>query len=199
LVSVAQIRGGYQKGEVSREGSDIRRLIPVAVLIIIAGSMAMGEIKIENPKHLDVPEQKARVLLKLACQAVVNELHLSERADWDFNLRLVLGGKDEGYVIDQPSGLATVYLERWDEAKFTAAAVKLAVQKSIDERHEEQIIREVLRRSDQIAPVSAKRLRETTVPAMTPTIHEDSGCWDAIVDASQRSVVCEPLDQVHRR
>jgi hypothetical protein len=199
LASVAQIRGGYQNGEFSCEVLDVKRLIPLAVLIIVTGSMAAGEIKIENPKHLDVPEQKARVLLKLACQAVVNELHLSGRSNADFDLRLVIGGADEGYVIDQASGMPTIYLRQWDETKFTTAALKLAVQKSIDRAHEERMIPDVLRRSDQIAPISVNRLQNAGVSSTAPMSREDLGCLNEIVDASKPSVRCGPLAPIQRR
>src|ERR1700747_1210691 len=98
-----------------------------AILIVLANSLAFAELTIDNPKHLDVPEEKARVLLRLACRAIAKEFHSREQLKAEVDFRLVLGEKDERYGINEQTGGSTLYLQEWNETKFTTAAIRLAM------------------------------------------------------------------------
>ncbi|MGH9544358.1 MAG: hypothetical protein ACRD23_04000 [Terriglobales bacterium] len=167
-------------------------IISGAALFLLANSMALSQLAIDNPKHLDLPEEKARVLLRLASRAVATELHSRQAPKAEIDLRLVLGGKDEHYGIDEETGIPTLYLQQWNERKFTTAAVRFAVQKSIDRDGEERMIADILRRSEQVGPISADRLRGTGAPHKSVLGPETRGCANEIRDASQRDIGCVP-------
>jgi hypothetical protein len=170
-----------------------------ALLIVIANSLAFAELTIDNPKHLDVPEDKARVLLRLACRAVVKELHSREQSKADLDLRLVLGEKEEHYEIDE-HGVSTLYLRQWNETKFATAALRLAVQNSIDRNREKRMILDILQRSGQIAAILANQLRGSNIsPSSQAGMGEEHSCLDGIRNAGQRDISCGPSNQVPRR
>ncbi len=167
-------------------------LTSAAVLIIFANSLTFAQLTIDNPKHLDVPEEKGRVLLRLAWQAVAKEFHSSEQSMREFDFRLVLGEKDERYGLDEPTGVPTLYLQQWNETKFTAAAIRLAVQKSIDRKREQQMISDILQRSEQIVSIPASKLRVVDVFPNSPAGHAVQGCLSEIRDAARREIRCGP-------
>ena len=105
----------------------MRPPISGVALFLLVNSLTFAQLAIDNPKHLDVPEEKARVLLKMACRAVATEFHSRERSKAEFDLRLVLGERDEHYGFDEQTGIPTLYLQQWDETKFTNAAIRFAV------------------------------------------------------------------------
>jgi len=174
-------------------------LIAGTALFLLANSLAFAELAIDNPKHLDVPEEKARILLRLACRAVATEFHLREPAKTDFDLRLVLGEKDERHGFDEQTGVPTLYLQQWNEVKFTSAAIRFAVQKSVNHNREERMISEILRRSDQISSIPANQLRGADVPQKSDLGQEKQGCLSGIRDASQRDIGCGPVAGVPHR
>lgn len=169
-------------------------IISGALLIVLANSLAFANLTIDNPRHLDVPEQKARVLLRLAHRAIAQEFHSREQLKAEFDFRLVLGEKDERYEIDEHTGVPTLYLQQWNEAKFTTAAVRLAVQKSIDRNREERLIFDILRRSEQIMTMPANKLRPDV--SRQSRSGQEQGCRGAIRDAAQRDIQCGPLTQL---
>jgi hypothetical protein len=170
-----------------------------ALLIVFANSLAFAELTIDNPRHLAVPEEKARVLLRLACRAIAKEFHSREQSKAELDFRLVLGEKDEYYGIDEHTGVPTVYLQQWNETKFTSAAIRLAVQKSIDRNREERMIFDILQHSEQIVAIPANKLRGADVSRRSQAGEEEQGCLGRIRDASQRDIRCGPLTQVPGR
>jgi len=171
-----------------------------AILIVLANSLAFAELTIDNPKHLDVPEEKARVLLRLACRAIAKEFHSREQLKAEFDFRLVLGEKDERYGINEQTGGSTLYLQEWNETKFTTAAIRLAMQKSIDRTREERMIFDILHRSEQVVSIPAnKLLGDAGVSRKSQAGQEEQGCPRGIRDASQRDIRCGPLGQVPGR
>ncbi len=166
------------------------------LLIVLANSLAFAELTIDNPRHLDVPEEKARVLLRLAWRAIAKEFHSHEQSKAEFDFRLVLGEKDEHYEIDEHTGVPTLYLQQWNETKFTTAAVRLAVQKSIDRNREERLIFDILQRSERIVTMPANKLRGADVSRTSQAGQEGRSCLGGIRDASQRDIRCGPLTQI---
>jgi hypothetical protein len=62
--------------------------------------LGIAQLTIANPKHLDSPEHRARVLLSETCRVVANEFHVHHSPDLEYSLTLVLGEKNDGYGID---------------------------------------------------------------------------------------------------
>ena len=177
----------------------MRSLSSVAALLVLANSLALAELTIDNPQHVDVPEEKARVLLRLASRAIAKEFHLREQSKTELDLRLVLGEKDERYGIDQESGIPTLYLQQWNETKFASAAVRLAVQKSVDRHREEQMVTDILQRSEQIVAIPANKLRGADLSPRRPLLRDEQPCITGIRDASEKEVLCNPLPPIRRR
>lgn len=171
----------------------MRPFISGVAFFLLANSLAFAQLTIDNPKHLDVSEEKAGVLLKMACRAVATEFHLRERSKSEFGLRLVLGEKDEHYGFDEQTGTPTLYLQQWDEIKFTSASIRFAVQRSIARTREEQMISEILRRSARVAPITPNQLRSAGAPGKSELSQEKEDCPGAIRDASKRDIRCNSL------
>ena len=177
----------------------MRPLISGVALFLLVNSLTFAQLAIDNPKHLEVPEEKALVLLKMACRAVATEFHLNERSKAEFDLRLVLGEKDERYGFDEQTGVPTLYLQQWDETKFTSSAIRFAVQQSIARNREEQMISEILRRSGQVVSIPANRLRGADALRKSDIGQEKQSCLSGIRDASQRDIRCNSLAGVPNR
>ena len=160
-------------------------------LLLLANSVVSAQLVVENPKHLKIPEDQVRVLLRMSCQAVANELHLRNKLD--FGLRLVLGEKDEHFGLDEKTGTPTLFLREWNAEKFTSAAMRFAVQRSIDSHRQEQIIVEVLRRSKQITPVSATELHGFVGSPKAQAIQDRNDCLSGIADDGVREVQCNTV------
>lgn len=167
----------------------MRSILSGAALCLLASSLAFAQLVIDNPKHLDVPEEKARVLWRLASRAVAREFH-SVESKGKFDFRLVLGEKDERYGIDEKSGVSTLYLQQWDETKFAIAAIRLAVQKSIDRNREQRMISDILQRSERIVSTPANTLYGVNVLPQSHPGRAEQGCLSGIRDATQRDIRC---------
>ena len=178
----------YAKFVLKEKALDWSRL---AIFLLLANSAVSAQLVVENPKHLPIPEDQARVLLRMSCQAVANELHLRNKLD--FGLRLVLGEKDEHFGLDEKTGTRTLLLREWNAEKFTSAAMRFAVQLSIDSHRQEQMIAEVLRRSKQILPVSATELHGFVGSPKAPAIQDRNDCLSGIADAGVREVQCNTV------
>jgi hypothetical protein len=165
-------------------------LIAGTALFLFANSLAFAQLTIDNPKHLDVPQEKAKVLLRLACRTVAKEFHSREQSKVEFDFRLVLGEKEERYGIDDKTGVPTLYLQQWNETKFATAAIRLAVQKSVDRNREERMISDILQRSEQIVSIPANKLRGVDVVTRSQAGQVQQGCLGGIRDASQRDIPC---------
>ena len=113
---------------------------------------------------LKVPEDQARLLLPISCRAVADELHLRESSLTEMDMHIILGEKEEGFGYAEHSGVPTLFLREWDERKFVTAALSFAVQKSINQHRQEQIIADILHRYRQIGPISADHLHNSVAP-----------------------------------
>ena len=167
-------------------------VIAVGLFVMAVGPSSRAQLAIENPGHLQVPEQKASLLLNTACRVVAEKFRISNPADHLLSLKLVLGSKDEHYIADADKDAYTLFLERWDENKFTLAVTNLAIQRFVVHDRLASLVSEILRRSDQVAPVAAAQLRGSriTVPRLAG---QTSGCLSAITEAAVRKIPCGPL------
>jgi hypothetical protein len=161
----------------------------VVVILAVASSCGFGQLTIENPRHVPVPEDQARILLRMSVQAVAKELRVTEKTNVQFALRLVIGQEDEHFGLDEKTGVPTLFLRQWDPVKFTTAAVRFAIQESVGPERKEQMISEIVRRSERVAPVSAAQLRGIVGPATQPVSPEDN-CLKGISDSSVREPLC---------
>ena len=160
-----------------------------AVVFALASPFALPQLTIENPKQQDVPEAQARILLQMSFQAVAKELRPAQKTNVEFPLRLVIGQEDERFGLDEKTGVPMLFLRHWDPVKFTTAAVKFAIQKSVRPERQEQMILEIVRRSKGIAPISAAQLRgsaEIAIPSLPP----ENDCFKGISDSTFREPPC---------
>ena len=157
-------------------------LLPLVLLLPATSSLGIAQLTITNPKHLDLPEPRARVLLSETCRVVANEFHVHDPSDLEYSLTLVLGEKDEGYGIDN-EGKVTLYLQQWSESKFIDEATRLAVQSLANRDRVQRLAKEILRRSNRILPVPQSSLRSPDRFSRTlPRIGAGADCMSAVRD-----------------
>jgi len=159
------------------------------IIFALATPCAFSQLTIENPRHVDIPEAQARVLFQMSFHAVAKELRLGQTTNAEFPLHLVIGQGEERFGLDARTGVATLLLREWDALKFTTAAVKFAIQRSVQPEREEAMISEIVRHSQAVAPVSAAQLRGSNQvgdPLPPPAI----GCVKGIYDAGLSGSPC---------
>jgi len=145
----------------------------VALILVFGSSAARGQdgarssgegkadrLTIVNPSQLDIPDKRARVLLLTTCRLVAEEFH-QKPEHVEITMTLVLGARDEYYAIDK-TGRMTMYLEHWDEGKFVDGVIISAIQWMASLQMRNQMLTEIVRRTDLIVPVSANQLRRPT-------------------------------------
>jgi hypothetical protein len=122
-------------------------------LFLLASSLMRAQLVLENPKHLDVPEQQAQVLFLATNRALEAEFHAPGTLENTFRMRLVLGEKAERFTINDPSGNGTIDLEKWNEGGFAVAAMRLAVQHLLVPERQKRTPEEIVGRTREIAPI----------------------------------------------
>ena len=122
------------------------------------------QLTILNQNQIEIPGDRARVLLIMTYCVVAGEFHRRPK-DIELAMTLVLGERDEYYSIDK-DGRMTLYLERWDEGKFVNGVITSVVQRLAPLHVRNQMFTEIRRRADRIAPVSAQQMRR---PAGNPS------------------------------
>jgi len=127
------------------------------LLLLATHSSGLVQLTIANPKHLDVPRERAKVLLIETCRVVAKEFHARNSSDVEYSLTLVIGEQDEGYGIDKVGNII-LYLQQWNERKFVVWATRLAIQSLANPDREDRLAKEILRRADRILPVSKNAL-----------------------------------------
>jgi len=131
----------------------------LVLLLLFAARFCQAQVTIRNPQSLPVPEAKAEALLHLGCQAVAEEFHVKNTKQLAFPLTLVLGGDEEHYSANEDKGEYTVYLKRWDEAKFASSVLRLAIWRMMPRRRRNQLVEEMLERATRTTPVDTGTLR----------------------------------------
>ena len=157
----------------------------VALVLVFGSSAARGQdraqpsregkpnlLTIVNPNQLDIPDERARVLLRTTCQLVAEEFHQKPK-HVEITMTLVLGDPDERYSINK-KGQLTMYLGRWNEGKFVNGVITSAIQWMASLPMRNQMLTEIVRRTDQIVPVSANRLRRPAESSALQTGEEAS-------------------------
>lgn len=162
-----------------------------AALLVIAVSWLRAEMVIENPKHLDVPEEQAQAVFLTTCRVLENEFHQPGALEDKFRVKLVLGQTPERFTIDDPNGNGTVYLERWNEAKFAASTMRLGIQHLLAPERQLRMVQDIVRRAHEIAPVSAKALGKQSTPSAAP--RSEDPCIPAMTNPAIGRVPCGPV------
>lgn len=174
------------------------RYFPIA-LVVLASSPGFAQVTIQNPKHLEVPEQRVQMLHNIICEVAAKEFHV-RKGNVECGLTMVLG-EGRSRVAAESGGVYTVYLERWDETTFVVSDMQLSMYRMVTRDRWVGMAREISRRADQISPVSVDRLRGTNgaVGASPPSPGND--CLSAILDATAPTVPkipCGPVPDQRR-
>ena len=183
----------------------VRKLFVVALILFFGSSAARGQdgarssgegkadrLTIVNPSQLDIPDKRARVLLLTTCRVVAEEFHQKPK-HVEITMTLVLGARDEYYAIDK-TGRMTMYLEHWDEGKFVDGVIISAVQWMASLQMRNQMLTEIVRRTDPIVPVSANQLRR---PAEKPSLQTEGPYPACAIEAG--TARCSTLTQPRPR
>lgn len=147
---------------------------------------------IANPKNLKVPEPRAQALHQIVQDVVADYLHVRHKKQAP-PLLLVLGGEKEHFTFGGLNQVDTIYLETWNEEKFVATDVSLAVQRLLAADGLNRLVEEISHRSDRLLPVSLDELRKGSVSEPNPQLPAmGNPCLAAMTDASQIGMRCEP-------
>jgi hypothetical protein len=160
-----------------------------AVLLVLACSWIHAQLVLENPKHLKVPEQQAQALFLTTNRVMEKEFNVPGTLENKFRMKLVLGEPKERYTIDDAQGNATLYLERWNEYKFTSVTMRLAIQQLLVPERQERMIDTIVRRAHEIAPVSAAELKVESVSL--PQVRSQDDCIARMNNAALGGVPCK--------
>jgi hypothetical protein len=160
-----------------------------AVLLLFASSLS-AQLAIENPKHLDVSEPQAQALFLTTTRVMEKEFNVPGALENKFHMKLVLGQTPERFTIDDPAGNGTLYLERWNEFKFTATTMRLAIQQLLVPERQQRMMDVIVRHAHEIAPVSAAELRTERVDSPRPKSSDD--CLVRITNAAVSGIPCKP-------
>jgi hypothetical protein len=128
-------------------------------IALLGGSATFAQITVKNPKHLPVPEYKLQALYRIACEQVAEEFHISDPAKLDFPLTVVLG-EPSHYTSDDDKQSYVVYLDRWDDIRFTSSVVLLAAHRVVSRERYKKMVLETLRRANEIMPIQAADLQK---------------------------------------
>jgi hypothetical protein len=169
----------------------VRKLHVFALFASLVATIAQGQtgtpsgrpdlLTIVNSHQTDVPIERARVLLLTTCRVVAEEFH-KRPEDVDLRMTLILGGPQERVAVDDIGGM-TLYLERWNETKFVDGVIIGAIQVLMPLRTRNQMFTEILRRTDKIAPVTAKQLRTPSTNSPIPARSLMPDCISAVNNA----------------
>jgi len=139
-----------------------------AVWLLLASSSLCAQLTIENPKKLNVPESQVQALFVNINHVMESEFHSPGTLQGRFRVRLVLGEQQERFTIDDPDGNGTIYMEHWDEGKFTVSTMRLALQHLMGPDRQKKLLGEIGRRMRETAPITAAQLRKEGAPAPLP-------------------------------
>ena len=123
------------------------------LFVVLCGAGLQAQVSIVNPKHLAVPAGRPDAIYHSALQ-VLSENFGREDDGLSFPVILFLGEDDERYVADEDRKLDAVYLANWNENKFTVSVMRLAMEHLLDTTCRNELLGEILSRSDVISPVA---------------------------------------------
>lgn len=131
----------------------MKHLFTIAVLVL--GSLAaQAQVSIVDPNHLGFPAGKPDAIYHAALRVVAETFELDDASELATPTTLFLGEQDERYVEDEDQKIDAIYLTSWSEKKFAISVMRLALGHLVDRDCRNQIVGEILGRSDAMAPVS---------------------------------------------
>jgi hypothetical protein len=80
----------------------------IMALLLMATSFGLGQVTIKNPKHLEVPEDRVRVLYSTACRTVAEEFNIRDSSKLESPFTLVLGEPYQHFQVDEGNHVYTV-------------------------------------------------------------------------------------------
>jgi len=159
------------------------------VLLLLASSWTRAQLVLENPKHLIIPESQAQALFFTTTRVMEKEFNVPGALENKFRMTLVLGQKPERFTIDDPQGNGTLYLERWNESKFTTVTMRLAIQQLLVPERQQRMLDAIVRRAHEIAPVSARDLSRGTFDS--PPMNFQDECIARMTNAAVSGIPCK--------
>ena len=159
-------------------------------LLLLTSSLVRAQQTIENPKHLNVPESQAQALFVTTTRVMEREFNAPGALENKFHMKLVIGEKPERFTIDDPAGNGTLYLERWNESKFTTVTMRLAIQQLLVPERQQRMLDVIVRRAHEIAPVSAADLHNEKFVMPSGEIRND--CLGQMTNAAVPGMPCKP-------
>jgi hypothetical protein len=137
----------------------MRHLLWASVVLLLSSVGLHAQVSIVNPHHLSVPAGRPEAIYHTALRVVTENFKMDEDSGLGFPLTLVLGEENERYVEDEDRKIDAIYLATWNEKKFAISVMRLAMEHLIDRDCRNQLVGEILSRSDAIAPVSVSAPR----------------------------------------
>jgi hypothetical protein len=162
--------------------------------LVLASSFVGAQLTIENPKHVEVPEQQAQALFLVTERVMESEFHNPGSLENRFRMKLVLGQTPERFTVDDAQGNGTLFLDKWDDGKFTVAAMRLAVQHLLGPERQQKMLQEIRKRTSEVAPVPVSKLRGQPMPSSSPTSPGwaiPDKCMDQMTNAALRVTACQ--------
>ncbi len=143
----------------------MRKLVCFAIGLLLALPTS-GQVTIQNPKKLPVPEARVNVIYDVVRQLVFEAVKPAGGKPVSLRLTLSLAVRPEfGYLTNEEQRSAEVFLTEWDEAQFSYAVMALALQQTLPAKRRSEILQEAQRRVDLLAPVDVNELKNQNVPA----------------------------------
>jgi hypothetical protein len=133
--------------------SPMKHLFTYAVLFFSSVAV-QSQVSIINPNHLNIPPGRPDAIHHAALRVVAEAFQLDDASELAIPLTLVLGEQDERYVEDEDQKIDAIYLTSWNEKKFAISVMRLALGHLVDRDCRNQLVGEILSRSETIAPVS---------------------------------------------
>jgi hypothetical protein len=166
-------------------------------LILLAGTICAAQVTIQNPQHLEIPEQRVQALHRVICRAVADEFHV-RGGRVEGPVLLVLRTGKEITVADEANGLYTIYLDHWDELTFTVSDLRLAVQRMVSSDRWQRMVEGVIHRVGKMSPVDAHALRNSHEHGSLSAPNELNNCISA-VRGPHDDMACSPFSDTDDR
>jgi hypothetical protein len=128
-------------------------------LATTARAQIPGSVVVANPKQLPVASEHVPILFDLTRRVAAEKFKLKPEQMPDLRLKLVLGMHPTLGFRAEDDGSRSLFLPKWRAGQFSYGVMYLTLNYVPPEKQTVAFLREVLRRFDRIAPVTADRLK----------------------------------------
>jgi len=132
------------------------RQVFCCTVFLLIGVALHAQVLIVNAKHLAVPAGRPEAIYRSALDVVDETFGRDSSAN--FPVTLVLGEENEQYVADADHNLNAIYLAGWNENKFAVSMIHLAMEHLIDTECRNNLLGEIIVKSNAISPVSLPQI-----------------------------------------